>query len=104
MRHINLGPAANMPVNTVRQIVLDQCPAIALYRLADGFYASDDVCTHGDASLAEGEIEYDEIVCPFHLGRFDIRTGQPSAAPCVTAIITYAVTVTADGDLMLELP
>ena len=103
MPRIPLGQVDDMAVNSVRQILADGAPPVALYRLVDGFFATAELCSHGEASLAEGDIDGDEIVCPFHLGKFDIRTGEPTAAPCLTAIKTYAVSVEA-GELYLELP
>lgn len=104
MPRIPIGNADDMPVNSVRQIIIPSCPAIAMCRLPAGFFATEDRCSHGDASLSEGEVDGEEIVCPFHLGRFDIRTGEASAAPCITAIQCYAVTRGDDGRLYLDLP
>jgi nitrite reductase/ring-hydroxylating ferredoxin subunit len=67
-------------------------------RIADGYFATADLCTHGAACLSEGDIENDEIVCPFHGGTFDIKTGEATAAPCVIPVETYAVVV--DGDIV----
>jgi 3-phenylpropionate/trans-cinnamate dioxygenase ferredoxin subunit len=50
---------------------------IVLYRLSNGFFATQAYCTHMFAPLARGKIIADGIVqCPFHHARFDIRTGQ----------------------------
>lgn len=73
------------------QVELADGRVLAVYQLDDGFYATDDLCSHGEASLAEGEIEDGEVICPFHLGAFDIRTGEPTQAPCTIAIKTYPV-------------
>lgn len=91
-----------MAVNTARRVPVPGRAPIAVYRLSDGFYATDDICTHGEANLSEGDIEDGEIICPFHLGKFDIRTGAATAAPCVTAIKCYRVAVT-DEAVFLEL-
>jgi nitrite reductase/ring-hydroxylating ferredoxin subunit len=104
MTRFRIGDIDDMAINTVRQLLPPGRPPIALYRLPDGFHATDDRCTHGDASLSEGEVEGDEIVCPFHLGRFDIRSGEATAAPCVEALSRYAVSTDADGVSWLELP
>jgi nitrite reductase/ring-hydroxylating ferredoxin subunit len=74
----------------------DSGVAIALYHLTDGFYATDDLCSHGEASLSEGEIDGHDIVCPFHLGAFCIRTGKATAAPCSVPIRTYQVSIVGD--------
>lgn len=103
-RALEIEDAAQMPIGSVRLIAATGVGAFALYRLEDGYYATDDLCTHGDGSLAEGDVDGDEIVCPFHLGRFDIRTGEATMAPCVQALRCHAVTVSADGRVYLELP
>lgn len=103
MQRILLGHVDDMAVNSVRQILVDGAPPIALYRLADGFFATADLCSHGEASLAEGDIEGDEIVCPFHLGKFDIRSGAPTAAPCLEPIAIYPIVIETD-QLYIEFP
>ncbi len=103
MPYVPLGRAADVPPNSVRQIVLEGRPPIALYHLVDGFFATDDLCSHGEASLAEGDIEDGEIVCPFHLGKFDIRSGMPTAAPCQVAIKAYPVVLDENGNLYIEM-
>lgn len=66
---------------------------IALYLQDGAVYATDNLCTHGHARLCEGFLEGHEIECPFHQGRFDIRTGAATAAPCVDAVRTWPVKV-----------
>ncbi len=66
---------------------------ITVYNLDGTFYATDDRCTHGLASLSEGEIIGDEIECPMHFGSFRIATGEPVAAPCSVPIRTYPTEV-----------
>ncbi len=65
--------------------------SICLYRAAGAVYATDDVCSHGHANLSDGYLEGYEIECPFHQGRFDIRTGEPTQMPCTEAIATFPV-------------
>lgn len=55
----------------------------AVFRLGDDFFVMDDICNHGPGSLCEGFIEDGQVECPFHQGRFDIRTGAATLAPCV---------------------
>ena len=66
---------------------------IAIYNVEGTFFATDDTCTHGEASLSEGEIEDGLIECPFHFGRFEIATGKPAGAPCTIPIRNYPVVV-----------
>lgn len=83
----------------IRRVELDGHPPIAVYNLDGTYFATADTCTHGEASLAEGDVDGDEIICPFHLGAFNIRTGEATIAPCVSALETYPVRV--DGDNVL---
>ena len=66
---------------------------ICLYKLDDEVFASDDLCTHGNASLSEGFIFDGKIECPFHQGLFDIRTGKAVGAPCETDLKVYPVRI-----------
>ena len=69
---------------------------LAVCNVEGTIYVTDDRCSHGLASLAEGAIVGDEIECPMHFGMFSVKTGEPTAAPCSIAIKTYQVVT--DGD------
>ena len=76
----------------MKKYVIDGEP-IAVYRIATGFYATSDVCTHAGESLTKGSIEGHVIACPKHGGKFDIESGKAVAFPCVTPVDTYAVEI-----------
>ena len=73
--------------------VLVQGRDIALFRIGDAVYATDNLCTHGHARLCDGFVEGHEIECPLHQGRFDLRSGQPTCAPATEPIKTYPVRI-----------
>lgn len=77
---------------------LNLTPPIALYRLNDGFYATDDTCTHAQTSLAAGDIDLEEctVECPYHASLFDIRTGNVLSLPASKPLKTYRVNVVGD--------
>jgi nitrite reductase/ring-hydroxylating ferredoxin subunit len=77
---------------------------LAVYRLADGkVYVTDDTCTHGAASLADGFVDGDEIECPLHAGRFCIRNGEATEEPCEEPLRTYEA-VEQDGAIFIRSP
>lgn len=85
------------------QVILEGYPPLAVFHLEDGeFYVTDDTCTHGDASLADGEIDGCEVECPFHAGAFDIKTGEPCGAPCTIPLKTYLSIVREDKIYLVE--
>ena len=75
---------------------------IAIYNVGGTFYATDNECTHGAASLAEGILEDGIIECTLHFGAFNVKTGEAVQAPCFTALRTYKVVVQ-DGQVMVDL-
>lgn len=96
-----LCASAELPEGEVRQVDLGDGRVLAVYRVDGQVFATDDLCSHGDASLADGEIEDGQIVCPYHMGKFDIRTGEATGAPCSIAIRTYRVSEQ-DGLIRLD--
>lgn len=48
---------------------------LALYRVGQGIYATDNRCPHAAASLALGELSGEVVSCPRHGWRFNVRTG-----------------------------
>lgn len=73
----------------------------AVFTLGGEFFVTQDLCTHGPGSMAEGYVEGDEIECPFHQGRFDIRTGVPTSPPCTEPLRTWTAMVV-DGKVCID--
>lgn len=66
---------------------------IALYSVEGAIFATDNLCTHGNARLCDGFLEGYEIECPLHQGKFDVRSGQPTCAPVTEAVRSYPVKI-----------
>jgi chlorite dismutase len=81
--------------------VYNGADAIALFNVGGKLHAVSDRCTHGRASLSEGSVDKDgcTLNCPWHGGKFNIATGEPTGGPVRVAIKTYRVKV--DGDQIL---
>jgi len=95
MAWLNVAKVAELPVGSMKQVTVGD-DDIALYHLADGFYATTDVCTHASASLTNGSLNQDVVACPKHGGKFRVTTGEAVAFPCVIALQTYDVSVQGD--------
>lgn len=73
---------------------------VALVRAENGeYYAINDVCSHGQVSLSEGEVDGTSIECWLHGSTFDLTTGKPESLPATRPVATYPVTY--DGDQVL---
>ena len=67
--------------------------SICLYNLSGRIHATQDSCTHEEASLAEGYVEGDCIECPLHQALFHIPTGKVRAPPATEDLRVYPVHV-----------
>jgi nitrite reductase/ring-hydroxylating ferredoxin subunit len=66
---------------------------IALYNIDGEIHATQESCTHAEASLCEGEIAGEEIMCPLHFATFNIKTGECTGPPADEDLMTYRVRV-----------
>jgi nitrite reductase/ring-hydroxylating ferredoxin subunit len=66
---------------------------VAVFRLADGFYAISDICTHEYALLSDGFCEDGKVECPLHQACFDIRSGKALDEPAEVDLATYPTRV-----------
>lgn len=57
-------------------------------------------CTHAGGPLEEGFLENGEIECPWHFGRFDLKTGGVTAAPPILPLPRYKVWIRGDEVLV----
>ncbi|MFD6279168.1 bifunctional 3-phenylpropionate/cinnamic acid dioxygenase ferredoxin subunit [Streptomyces sp. NPDC060209] len=71
--------------------------AIAVFHDGGAYYALDDTCSHGQASLADGWIEDGQVECPLHSARFCLTSGEPQCMPATLAARTHKVEVREGG-------
>jgi 3-phenylpropionate/trans-cinnamate dioxygenase ferredoxin subunit len=103
-RDILIGKLADLPDGSVVLVPGEQSgtgDAIAVFNDAGDFYAVDDTCTHGQASLAEGWVEAGVLECPRHNGTFCLRTGVALGLPATRAIRVHSVSIV-DGAVWLR--
>jgi nitrite reductase/ring-hydroxylating ferredoxin subunit len=76
---------------------------VCLVRTEGELFAINDVCSHGQVSLSEGEIDGCTLECWLHGSRFDLRTGAPLSLPAVDPVPVYPVKVD-DGKILVDVP
>jgi nitrite reductase/ring-hydroxylating ferredoxin subunit len=94
--------ASDVAPGEMRRVDRDDGPPLAIFNVDGSFHVTDDTCTHAQASLTEGDLEGDEVVCPVHMGTFRVTTGEPVCFPARRALRTYAVVVE-DGVVVADL-
>jgi nitrite reductase/ring-hydroxylating ferredoxin subunit len=75
---------------------------VALTHIGPEFFAIDDICTHAQCSLGEGSLIEQEVECPCHGSRFDVKSGAVRFLPATLPIATYPVKVEGE-DILVEI-
>jgi nitrite reductase/ring-hydroxylating ferredoxin subunit len=75
--------------------------AYAVFQAGEQYYVTADECTHGPGLMSDGYVDGCEVECPFHQGRFDLRTGVPTTPPCEVALKVWTPVVT-DGGVFID--
>jgi len=69
---------------------------VVLANVGGQIYAFQGVCTHRGGPLGEGLLMGEVVECPWHGGRFNVKTGEAVRPPPVKAIATLQVQVEGD--------
>jgi 3-phenylpropionate/trans-cinnamate dioxygenase ferredoxin subunit len=64
------------------------------------FYALDDLCPHALAVMSAGWLDGDEIVCPLHGARFNVKTGEVLSSPAEEDMTVFAVKIEGENVLV----
>ena len=96
-----VGPADEAPDGTLRRVEAGGT-AVCLGRVAGGWIAFDDTCTHEECPLSDGELDGAVVVCPCHGSEFDVRTGDVLTPPALEPLPIYETRVEA-GELQVRL-
>lgn len=95
---------SDIPEGTVRSFEVAGM-RVCLARCADGLHAIDDLCSHEDYSLSEGELDPDacEIECWKHGSLFSLTTGEALSLPATRAVRVFEVALEGE-DVIVVVP
>ena len=68
--------------------------SIAIFSLGGSLYAIESTCPHRGGPLAEGMMAEEEVICPWHGSRFNIKTGAVLTPPAQRGVKSFPVRVT----------
>ena len=66
---------------------------LCVVRQRNEVFAIDDICSHAEASLSEGDVTPGKIECWLHGAEFDLRSGEALTPPAIAPVATYSVTI-----------
>ncbi len=98
-KFVKVAARTDIPVGGKKLVEIDGV-AVAVFNVNGVFYAIEDVCTHDGGNLVEGDLLGNEIECPRHGARFDVRSGAATKMPAFEPVPTYTVKVEQDAVLV----
>ncbi|MCX7998046.1 MAG: non-heme iron oxygenase ferredoxin subunit [Leptospiraceae bacterium] len=76
---------------------------VGLTKLNGEILAFEDACSHDGEVISEGQLENGCIICPRHLAKFDLKTGNPLCMPATEPIAIFEVRINGeDVEVNLE--
>jgi len=93
----------DLPGETMKRVEAGDIPVCLAHAEDGNFYALNDVCTHEEFSLCDGELWGMDVECPQHGSRFNLATGKVTGLPAVIPAQTYPVRVEG-SDIYVEVP
>ena len=89
---VKVAQAGDVPEGKAK-VVVAQGQRLALSNVGGNYFAVQDLCTHDNGPLGEGELVGDLIECPRHGARFNVKTGQAVTLPAILPVRTFPVRV-----------
>lgn len=93
----SFSEAENTLENDFPRLVRAEGKEICIVRKGEELYAFQNACSHMGENLHQGKTNYlNEIVCPLHTYRFNMKTGEEANQRCGSLKI-YKVINSSDG-------
>ncbi|GAU68411.1 putative dioxygenase [Streptomyces sp. NBRC 110611] len=99
MSYVRAAALSELEEDTPKRVELDGVP-VSLVRTEGEVFAINDICSHANVSLSEGEVENCHIECWLHGSSFDLRTGKPDSLPATQPVPVYPVKIEGDDVLV----
>ena len=85
-----------IPSGKMLQVNVDE-HGLLLANTGEHLFATDDLCSHEDASLSSGALHGEFVTCPLHGSRFCLRTGAAQEEPAEEPLRCYPVRVVGEN-------
>jgi nitrite reductase/ring-hydroxylating ferredoxin subunit len=99
MSFVRVAALSELEPDTPKRVEVDGVP-VSVVLADDEVFAINDICSHANVSLSEGEVEDCAIECWLLGSRFDLRTGKPSGLPATRPVPVYPVKIEGDDVLV----
>ncbi len=97
-RYVRVGSLADLAPGKMMRIEVSGL-RILLANVNGRVWATDDTCSHEEASLSSGSLRGQFVKCPLHGSRFSVCTGEVMDEPADKSLRTFPVQL--DGESIL---
>ncbi len=97
-----LGTVEQLRQSRVQCLQQGELSLVLIYQSGE-FSLLDNLCPHKAAALCDGEVYGDEIECPWHKARFNIKTGEGLNPLAGKGVKSWPLSIQGD-QLYAELP
>ena len=75
---------------------------VAVFKVDEDYYAIQNMCSHAEADLADGEVYDCKVECPLHGAEFDLKTGEALTLPATKPVTVFATEIDGDSIVIKE--
>jgi nitrite reductase (NADH) small subunit len=100
MAFLRAAKMEEVPAGTIREYAIEG-KVVALANVGGKLFAINNVCLHRGGPLGEGELEGQQVTCPWHGWQYDVTTGKLVTNPAV-GVETFPVEVRGD-DIFVDI-
>lgn len=98
-----VAACGDLPIGSCKALDVNGVKVVVAH-LTDGYRAVENRCSHAGSPLLTGKIyRGNQIACPIHGARFDLKTGAAKSPPAFTGLKVFPVRVV-DGRVEVALP
>jgi 3-phenylpropionate/trans-cinnamate dioxygenase ferredoxin subunit len=94
-KFITVAKISDVPPGALKTFKVNS-KRVLIANLAGTFFATQDLCTHDNGPLGDGELIGEDVECPRHGARFNVKTGCVAALPAMLPIKTFSVKIEGD--------
>ena len=100
---VRVGAAQELEALEVGRLVEVGGQRIAIFNVGGKYWAIEDTCPHRGGPLSEGMLAEDEVICPWHGSRFNVKTGAVLTPPAQRNVKSFPMRIVGtDVEVQIE--
>ncbi len=101
MSFVTIAQVSELTDDLPLAVDVDDELVVAIVRHDGELFAIEDVCSHGNVPLSEGDVEDGAVECYLHGSRFDLATGKALNLPATQPVRVFPIRTQGD-DIQID--